>query len=189
MARTIQGILGPLIRVSASKVSLVHQSAKEFCLRLASRMDSPPSRDFSVSPETSAEAMASACIHYLLLEEFRTDLFRLEESPSASVSTAASVSERSFGDQQLDTAMFMEHDPYRLEGSAMFRDTGMLDLETRETLAERNRFFDYAALYWTRHYSLVEESTDPELRRAALRLLDPPKGVLYQLVEVLLDKF
>lgn len=57
--RTIQGVLGPLVRVSDSRVYLVHQSAKEFLYDLSNQKDSPLSAIYGIEEQTGE---FSACL-------------------------------------------------------------------------------------------------------------------------------
>ncbi|KAH8900458.1 hypothetical protein GQ53DRAFT_128407 [Thozetella sp. PMI_491] len=170
MARTIQGILGPLMRISGDEVSLVHQSAKDFLLRLASQPDNPLFRHFNINPSTAAQTLASSCIYYLLLDDFSEDRFALQISPADSLSQSPS------DEESPDAGVYFEHDPFSLEDATIFRDTRVLDKEICHTLSERHHFIDYAALHWFEHYSAAEGVVPPELSQAAMRLLDPKEA-------------
>ena len=170
MARTIQGILGPLVRISEDEVSLVHQSAKDFLLRLASPPGDPLFNHFSINPSTAAQTLASSCIYYLLLDDFAADLFALQTSPVDSLSQSWS------SEEQPDVGLNIEHDPFSLEDAAIFRDTRVLDKETCHALSGRHYLLDYAALHWFEHYSEAEGVVPPELSQAALRLLNSREG-------------
>ncbi len=166
MARTIQGILGPLARISGDSVSLVHQSAKDFLLRLAAQPDGPLSNDFNVDPCNAAQTLATSCIYYLLLDDFGVDIFAPESSPTDSYSPSSS------NEGQPDDRLYADYDPFSLEDAAIFRDTRVLDKETCLILSETHSFLDYAALHWFEHYSSAEGIDSPELRQAARRLLN-----------------
>jgi len=68
---TFQGILGPLVRISGSKISLVHQSAKVFLLDPAlGHNQNSPIRAYAVEFTEASLVLAFSCINYLLLDEF-----------------------------------------------------------------------------------------------------------------------
>ncbi|KAM7192205.1 hypothetical protein V8F33_008479 [Rhypophila sp. PSN 637] len=73
MDRTLRNVLGPLIRISKSKVLLVHQSAKEFILQQAGGNEAVATEIRSIRAEDCTLAVATACINYLLLAEFSED--------------------------------------------------------------------------------------------------------------------
>ena len=96
MLYTLQAVLGPLVRVSDSKVALVHQSAKEFILhRVGSDDGVLPLAIRAIHTEGCALAIASACVKYLLLDDFAEDFFGPNNSPTLTASDASGSYERS----------------------------------------------------------------------------------------------
>ncbi|KXJ84660.1 hypothetical protein Micbo1qcDRAFT_181462 [Microdochium bolleyi] len=83
IARTVQGILGPLVRLSSQKISLVHESLREFLL---GSQDGAYSRQAhlempTITIKSAALHMANACVPYLLLEDFQMAISSSESSP------------------------------------------------------------------------------------------------------------
>lgn len=73
IARNIQGIFGPLVRLASEKISFVHESLREFLLASHDSADS-----HRIHPEMPAITMKSATLHmanvcvlYLLLDDFQ----------------------------------------------------------------------------------------------------------------------
>ncbi|PVH89215.1 hypothetical protein DL98DRAFT_476718, partial [Cadophora sp. DSE1049] len=79
---TIEGALGPLVRIWDSHIYLVHLSLKEFLLNLSEQPDNPLSACFGVHSVRANLLLAEACISYLLLDDFTQDLFSIEEAES-----------------------------------------------------------------------------------------------------------
>ncbi|KAI5465082.1 ankyrin repeat-containing domain protein [Mariannaea sp. PMI_226] len=75
IAHTVQGILGSLVRITGQHVSLVYLSVKGFLLeQVAPNFDSFPTI-YMANIQVSALQLATACIQYLLLDDFKVDLF------------------------------------------------------------------------------------------------------------------
>jgi len=166
---TINGVLGPLVRVSDSKVVLVHHSAKEFLLQKVG-VDNVSHTMYATSVKESALVMASACIHYLLLEDFSVDLFRLGKPASESSSGSSDTSE--IPGYSVSPRNLWDEDVGDLDVHVLFRERDLLDADVCQSLVSKHAFYQYAALHWTEHFALCETSATPELREAAKRLLD-----------------
>ncbi|KAH6849841.1 hypothetical protein B0I37DRAFT_370018 [Chaetomium sp. MPI-CAGE-AT-0009] len=161
MHRTLNSILGQLVRISDSVVSLVHQSAKEFLLQEAESKDKLPGPIRTIREEDCALEMATACIAYLLLDDFAEDRFSLAESPAKPA---------------FDTSNWFnwEDDEDEEEyAHQLFKEPSLLDEDTCRVLASEHDFYEYAALNWTEHFVLCEASAPQRLRDAAKKLLDP----------------
>jgi len=167
MEITLQGFLGPLVRISDSKVSLVHQSAKEFFIQLGQQTDDKHSRLYGVNEMEAAKTIASSCISYLLLNDFATDWFSYASSPIDSSDSSSRLS-----DGPLVPDMLMEFDPLSLGDGLLFADNQVLAEETCRSMADRHRFYSYSVLHWAEHYSSCLELAAPDLKDAVLRLLD-----------------
>ena len=96
MLYILQAVLGPLVRVSGSKVALVHQSAKEFILhRVGSGDGVLPPAIRAINTKGCALTIASACVKYVLLDDFAEDFFGPNNSPTLTASDASDSYERS----------------------------------------------------------------------------------------------
>ncbi|TRX91008.1 hypothetical protein FHL15_008213 [Xylaria flabelliformis] len=172
---TILGILGPLVRVSESKVSLVHQTAKDFLLvedgneKASHIYDAYPDIP-AITVERSALCMASACIYYLLLEDFSEDLYSLEQSPIESSSSSSGSYQDS--PEAMSFGGFWDDNAPDLNADMLFCEPGTLDADISQALASKHAFFNYSALHWAEHFALCESSASNDLKKAAKPLLD-----------------
>ncbi|KAI0814366.1 hypothetical protein GGR55DRAFT_631560 [Xylaria sp. FL0064] len=172
---TILGVLGPLVRVSESKVSLVHQTAKDFLLvedgdeQARYIYDAYPGMP-AITVDRSALCMASACINYLLLKDFSEDLYSMERSPIES----GSGSSRSFPDspRTVSSKAFWDDDVQDLDIDKLYFQSGDLDVDVSQALTSKYTFYNYSSLHWAGHFALCESSAPEELRNAAKSLLD-----------------
>jgi ankyrin repeat protein len=169
IGRTVQGILGPLIRVSESKISLVHQSAKEFLLDLATRPEHPLASTFGVDETKAALILASSCISYLLLQNFAVDHFSHESSSSENSSERSPI----FGEMGMQSEE-IHFDPLALENDIILRDQYVVEGEVCQSLANHYKLFDYSAIYWAENFSLCERIAPQELQESAIQLTEKP---------------
>jgi ankyrin repeat domain-containing protein 50 len=167
MRRTLQGTLGPLVRVSGDKVSLVHQSAKDFLLssQLRQNQDSSIS-GYAVKSAEAALTLAYSCISYLLLDEFSIDQFCLEHQSPGLSSDESSDSSGVY--LPTEEAVW---DPFSLKEDTILKDQSALDGEFCESLLGRFDFFGYAALHWAEHLSTCESIAPTNLLKAARELM------------------
>ncbi|KAI1504195.1 hypothetical protein F5X99DRAFT_372815 [Biscogniauxia marginata] len=172
MAHTVQGILGPFARVLESKVFLVHQSAKDFLLQKDRTHDSSTALR-AINTESAALQMSTACIRYLLLDDFSRDLFAVEGSPTDSIFELPVLNS---GPSPTGFTEASSEDDIDLSADLLFREPSVRDAETSQSLASRYRFYSYAALHWTEHFSLCEASAPDWLKEAAKTLLDVNVG-------------
>jgi hypothetical protein len=77
---TIEGVLGPLIRIWDSRIYLVHLSLKEFLHKLLTQIENLLCAAYGVNPSKAALMIAEGCISYLVLQNFSNDLFSEPES-------------------------------------------------------------------------------------------------------------
>ncbi|KAI5919945.1 ankyrin repeat-containing domain protein [Camillea tinctor] len=164
MAHTIQGILGPFARVLESKVSLVHQSAKDFLLQKNHYHES--SAIFgTINTESAALRMTIACVRYLLLDDFSRDLFGVETSPVDSIFEPSALPSYDFSEAS-------SVDDIDLNTDMFFREPSVHDAETSQSIATKYSFYSYASLHWAEHFALCETSVPSWLSDAAKTLLD-----------------
>jgi len=163
--RTIQGILGPLVRVSESRVYLVHQSAKEFLYDLANRRESPLSAIYGINSQRAELVLASSCISFLLLDDFVKDQLSVDQSSTSGDSPVSPVIERV--DAQNKDGL---HDPIGLEGDFILKDESVVEAEACESVAKRYKLFEYSAVHWAEHFSSCNMIAPQNLREAVLCL-------------------
>jgi len=171
LEQMLQLVVGPFVRIEAQKVSLIHQSVKDFLTGHA--LSSPDStvREFGTSTPTAALHMASTCIRYLSLEEFATDIFILPTLPWDEDDTIAGVQEDTDSESLFDLGFDMKGDTIMDTGDGS-------DERTRVSIAERYQFYDYAAMHWARHYAQCETVVDRSTQEAFRSLTQPGSGML-----------
>ncbi|KAG4421365.1 hypothetical protein IFR04_005548 [Cadophora malorum] len=166
---TIEGALGPLVRIWDSHIYLIHLSLKEFLLSLSHQSDNPLSARFGVQSTRANWLLAEACICYLLLDDFSQDLFSIEETESELSPVSPSENTESNDIESLGDLW----DPFHIgeEGRPnMFVDPAILESEACGRIEKRYSFYDYAATHWTEHFAVGSELALPELK-ASQRLL------------------
>ncbi|CAJ2499928.1 Uu.00g027810.m01.CDS01 [Anthostomella pinea] len=176
--RTVQGVLGPMARISDSKVSLVHQSAKDF-LQGAERDYGSFSFQSSLDVGSCALHMSAACIHYLMLDDFMEEfsdhtLFTDESSGASHTTYSGSLS--SSPDPFLSENLRILSEDFGLNLSSdslpTVQEANLLGTELCEAVMSRYKLYSYAALHWTEHYAICESSASDELIIKAESLLD-----------------
>ncbi|KAF2705809.1 hypothetical protein K504DRAFT_484184 [Pleomassaria siparia CBS 279.74] len=160
---TLQSITGSFVRIKDvnqslnedSKVSLMHQSAKEYLTDLAIRSTDEIVRSLAVPLVDAALSISQSCIQYLLLEDFQSDSFAPEQT---SLETGSHTSSPSLPFMDSDTTSsdgsFGLDDHLGLDN--LFKDPQTMDEEQCTLLARQYIFFDYSATHWAEHYSLCE---------------------------------
>lgn len=165
MLRTLQLVLGPLVRISESKVSLLHQTVKEFLFNPAMGVEY-----YTITAEECALYMSMACARYLLLCDFSHDAFVHHLSPDPS-SASSSSEPGSPASDYLFSAGFWG-DETQLGSERLFQETSVLAEEVCMEIQGKYPFYDYAALHWADHYAMSERCAPPEMRKAARDLLN-----------------
>lgn len=169
ISQTLQGALGPLVRISDRQVALVHQSLREFLLEsegnaLHKCSDQACSSMPALTSKGAALTMANACITYLLLEDFQDRI-------SSSVSSEGVDSSKVDVDDVkkiADGGDIWEQDDMSLN---LFRETESVVADISTDLALRHKFYDYSATNWYHHYAICESIATSEVRRSAMTLL------------------
>lgn len=166
LAHTLQGILGPLVKVSDSKVKLVHQSAKEFILQ------NPGPRGIcgTVTAVECALAITEACVDYLLLDDFAEDIFSLQRSPLSPEFDGSAADDNS--PVSVSSQALWYEEPEGLNADFLFGEPGAILETALHHSVSQHRFYQYSALNWTKHFAACEASAPPRLREAAKRLLN-----------------
>jgi len=162
---TIEGVLGPLVRVWDNRVHLAHLSLKEFLIALETQTDNPLSAIYGVNLGRASLLMAEACVSYLLLDDFRQDLFTIDES-NPGISPTSSVAASAEGSTE------QVWDPSLLEEDYLFKDPTVLEAEACAFIGTKYTFFDYSARHWPEHVSLAGSMGTPELQASVILLSD-----------------
>lgn len=164
--RTVQGILGPLVRISDSRVYLIHQSAKEFLQELSNQKNSPMSAIYGINGEAADLVLASSCISFFLLDNFMRDQFSTDQLSTEESSPLSPVTGRvSIPDEENSI-----HTSIGIGQDLFLKDESLLEADACDSIAARYKLFDYAARYWPLHYSLSDKVASRELQAAAVRL-------------------
>ena len=157
----INNILGPLVRISDSKVYLVHISLKEFlCSSTKNLQDGPVSTKYQINLKHANSLLASACITYLSLDEFNEDLY-VRNNPSISESSPVSAQ--------------IYHDEEQMEDSMEIFGTLLQNEEEFDAgacirISHRYKLFEYAATSWTRHFAGSQDTIPASFKGMALTL-------------------
>jgi ankyrin repeat protein len=174
---TLQDIAGSFVRIKeldrSSKddpmVSLIHQSAKEYLTDLALRSADRAVQNLAVPLVDAALSMSQSCIRYLLMEEFKTDLFASERTSVESSSPNSSHILPSTDSETTDSGGALGlGDHLGLE--SLFKDSQELEEARCALIAQEYRFFDYSATHWAEHYSLCEDVAPKSIREAVRQL-------------------
>ena len=158
--KTMEGVLGPLVRIWDSRIYLVHQSLKEFLQRLSTRTESPLSAAYGVDSCQANLLLAKACVSYLLLDDFKEDLFSKDQSSTTDSPTSPlSVS---------NEVKYIEQswDPFDLEEDHLFKDPAVSETEACAAIRKQYLSFDYAARHWAEHFLSAGLIIMPELQES-----------------------
>ncbi|KAI1176886.1 hypothetical protein F4777DRAFT_587643 [Nemania sp. FL0916] len=156
--RTILGVMGPLVRISGSKVFLIHQTVKDFLLMS------------DVTVETSALSIATACIEYLLLSSFSDDLYAAEySSVGSSYGSSQSNDEPS---EIVSSVGSWDDDVPNFNAGLQILKSGALYVKKSKAIASKYSLYRFSSLYWAECFAVCEASAPEKLRLAAASLLD-----------------
>ncbi|KAH5281829.1 hypothetical protein HBI71_000070 [Parastagonospora nodorum] len=162
---TLQIIVGPFIRIKDAdqisddyaKVSLIHQSAKEYLTDFSIRSLDETVQSLAVPEIDAALSMAQSCMQYLLLQDFNSDIFTPESRPGfLEPGTTSAIH------------LFGPEDDFGLCDS--FKETKDIEEEQITSIAQKHALFDYAATHWAEHYAMCE-SVAPKATLDAARQL------------------
>ena len=161
---TIEGILGPMVRISDSRVSLVHQSAKEYLQALSTQKDNLLCAVYGVDPHNASMLLAQICISYLSLDDFKKDIFSMhqlsvDDSPISPVAQTLELD---------NTHAFV--DPFAIGEDAILQDPAVVESEACKLIADRYTLFDYSAMHWARHFSSCSGICSQSLIKPALAI-------------------
>jgi ankyrin repeat protein len=173
---TLQNIVGSFIRIKdmkqglneLSKVSLIHQSAKEYLADFAPRSTDKIVQSFAVPFADAALSISQSCIQYLSLEEFQSDMFAPERT-SFDSSSPNSLHALPFTDDTTGSGSPLGLDD-QLGLENFFKDPQDMDEERCNLIAQQYDFFDYSATHWAEHYSQCESIAPESVRIVVQRL-------------------
>ena len=162
---TIEGVLGPLVRIWDSGIYLLHTSLKEYLQDLSTRTEDPLSAIYGVDPCKANLLLAKACVSYLLLDDFKQDLLQQDQSNAedspispAALSTIESI-EQPWG-------------LFDVGETTLFQEIRVFESDTYESIRNQYAFFDYSVGYWAEHFSSACSISPPELQKSILSLSD-----------------
>lgn len=160
LRKTIESILGPLVRISDSRTYLVHQSLKEFLYDLSAWREHSLSSIYGVDSRNANLVIARAYIAYLQLDDFGIDIFSDTVSASENSSTTSPTAE-SFTSETV-------WDPFDLREDLIMKDPADVELETCRAGAGNYLLFDYAVLHWAEHYASSDSFAGTQASALAL---------------------
>lgn len=148
---SIQSLLGPPIRVSNSRVVLLHQSLKDYLISLFTDNKDSELSEFGVDLIQDKKVVVQACSMYLSLEDFQCDI----------LATPNSTNEEHYTSEDSRSVLSRSSSPYGLDISE-----GLLSNEAHEyvdttewtTVRLRYPLFDYAALHWAEYYAICQDA-------------------------------
>lgn len=164
---TIEGVLGPLVRIMNSQVYLVHLSLKEYLQDLASQTENPLAAKYGVDSIRANLAVAEACASYLQLDDFKQDLFSSEHSNVDS--PISPIGNLGLDELEVDEPIW---DPFNLGEDTFIKDPAEFEAEACEIIESRYSFYDYAARYWAEHCSISSSLIPLDLQSQAWLLYD-----------------
>ena len=143
---SIESLLRPLIRVSDSRVVLLHQSLKDYLISLYTDDRDSPLSEFGVDMTKDKRFVVQACSMYLSLEDFQCDI----------LTSSHSTDEDDDASEDGHSALSRSSSPYGLkefEGLLCNDTPEYVDTINWTTIKARYPLFDYAALNWAEYYS------------------------------------
>ncbi|KAL8649791.1 MAG: hypothetical protein Q9226_005427 [Calogaya cf. arnoldii] len=163
---TLEGVLGPLVRIWDRRIYLVHQSLKEYLQTLPNKPKSALASTYSIDQPRANLLLAESCVSYLMLEDFDRDLFPpdqlgTEDSPIPG-----------FRDSTETESMNDSWSGYELGACRMFKDTLELEMYTCVTIGENYALFDYASRHWAALFASTSSVGSPGFQRSVIQLLD-----------------
>ncbi|KAL6709561.1 hypothetical protein ACN47E_001496 [Coniothyrium glycines] len=178
MRSTLQNMVGSFVRIKGSdqssdddaKVSLIHQSVKEYLTDLAFHSTDRSVRSFAIPISGAALELSQSCMRYLLLQEFHLDLFTRERA-SLEDDSPDSVTSLPFAQvEPEDPEGFLGLDDH-LGLDNFFEDFQDIAEDQCVLISQVYKFFDYSAVHWAEHYSLCEHVAPKYLQETARQLL------------------
>lgn len=165
--RTIRFVLGPLVHIHDSQVHLVHQSAKEFLVKLASgevadlRSFELDLRElYGTSLNSAHLELATACVWFLGLTDFEESKVLDENVPAFLELPGATEDSPWF-------LMQRASEPLSKDFREPTRSYTMLSMD------QKPPFFEYSASYWITHLRGLGASAPQNLLESTTRISRP----------------
>jgi len=162
--RTVRLVLGPLVRIHNLKVHFVHQSAKEFLLRLSTG-NVADMKSFQADLRTIYEInlsaanleLATACVAFLGLADFEQNRV-LDENVSAFLELPGATE---------DSPWFLMH----RASDSLSNDHGESPKRSDMTSTDQKpQFFEYSASHWTTHLCASGVSLPQHLLESSIHI-------------------
>ena len=160
--KLIRNRCGHFIKISEGKIFLIHQTAKDFLIRVdemsqtanSTKENLQTSWKHSIVPSESHRILAQACISYLCFAEF--------ESAYNGGSDAQSLGSKA-----------SDEDPCDSQDSMTVYDPRHWQAEYIKNQCKKHELLDYASFHWVAHHNLA--GADPRCLEDAFfwRLCDP----------------
>lgn len=167
----IQVLLGPLIRLSESRIYLVHQSLRDYLIDLGKDSINPLAFSFGVNLQRESLMIVQSCIRYLSSADFGEDLSSEQssdkDSPNVPIPSSESSSLEHSQDNMLDLLSFELHD------GSLFKEDSVAEAERFALFTKRHKIYDYAAMHWATHFAQSYDEANAELHEAAVALCEP----------------
>jgi ankyrin repeat protein len=171
MKHMLQETVGPLLKIVNSKVSLIHQSAKEFLTDKALISQNDLIRRYNITPIEATLNIAECCIQYIMLRDFHIEKFTHDFTEDSPISPNSSHSKPI--DTQVDQFPL---DTFGLDD--IFADTQAIFEKNSSFITENYDFWDYAAMHWAEHFAICEDIATNALQDKVYNLIKERGPVL-----------
>jgi hypothetical protein len=157
---SIRQYCGLFIRITNSRVYLIHQTAQEFLLesQIINNDNNLTGWNHSFKNADTNLIMARSCIWYLMLPQFGESGFELR--PSSSSTSESEWESDEEPDEELDEELDNESDEERERSF----------LPSRAEFISQHQFVEYAATHWTAHFKASNATAEDEISADATAL-------------------
>ena len=157
LQRTLRGVLGPLVHIFESRVYLVHQSAKDFLIKYSSVSNQQHGSSLAFNMEATSDLLSISCITFLSLADFAEETF---------------LNENMVGFREMPGMLEEIDPPLQQNDFASPFASPQLSENPASTLLKDGTpaFFEYASLYWAKHFASCPNTASGELVEAAIAL-------------------
>ena len=174
LKKSIQRVLGPLVRFADGTIYFVHTIARDFFFYLQAEPSQSLHRSHGIDSADAHLHAAACCIRYLRHKGISPGLFSPSSSQTGSTSTSPVPSGKSISIDAKDDEFI--GDIFNIEDVVFMKDESRIRQDTCENIRLLYRGYDYAALYWTYHWARSEHLADARTIAQAVELLACPQG-------------